>query len=125
MDSMNGKLSRANGRSNHSSSTHQELFAFAGVYDTWHDAEGRELRSYSILTTEPNAEMAGIHNRMPVILQQDDEAVWLDSSLEEREVLESLLRPYPDGKLAMHEVSSDVNVVRNNEAKLIYPVNSQ
>jgi putative SOS response-associated peptidase YedK len=106
----------------------QELFAFAGVYDTWRDPGGNEIRSYSIMTTEPNAEMTGIHNRMPVILHPDDEGLWLDPSLEERDVLEALLQPYEDGKLEMYEVSRDVNVVRNGEQygdKLIYPINSQ
>jgi putative SOS response-associated peptidase YedK len=107
----------------------QELFAFAGIYDAWVDPEGREVWTFAIMTTEPNAEMASIHNRMPVILHPDDESLWLDPSLgtdrEDREVLATLLRSYEDGKLEMHEVSSDVNVVRNNENKLIYPINSQ
>jgi putative SOS response-associated peptidase YedK len=110
----------------------QELFAFAGLYDTWKDPDGNEVWSYTIMTTAPNAEMAGIHNRMPVILHPDDESLWLDPGLgedkEERGVLEALLRPYADGQLEMYEVSSDVNVVRNGDKlgdKLIYPINSQ
>jgi putative SOS response-associated peptidase YedK len=103
----------------------QELFAFAGIYSTWKSPEGFELQSYSIMTTAPNREMAAIHDRMPVILHPEDEDSWLLSSPNDRGAIEALLRPYEDGKLLMHEVSSDVNVVRNNDKVLIYPLNSQ
>jgi len=103
----------------------QELFAFAGIYDTWHGTLGNELWSYSIITTAPNAEMSKIHDRMPVILHPDDWDTWLSPSLDDRGVLETLLRPYEDGKLEMYEVSSDVNAVKNNDNYLVYPINSQ
>jgi putative SOS response-associated peptidase YedK len=101
-----------------------ELFAFAGVWETWHDAEGKELKTYSILTTEPNKEMDPIHNRMPVILTQEDEAGWLDAG-DDRDAIEPYLHPYHDGGLDMFEVSKAVNVATNNDHKLIYPINSQ
>ena len=101
-----------------------ELFAFAGIWSTWRDVEGRELKTFSILTTEPNKEMADIHNRMPVILKPDDEDRWLEPSLE-RAGIEALLHPYEDGGLEFFEVSRDVNVTRNNDNHLIFPVNSQ
>jgi len=103
----------------------EELFAFAGVWETWKNSEGVEQKTFSIITTEPNKEMAEVHNRMPVILHREDEASWLEPSKVTRDSIEPLLRPYEDNGLEMYEVSSDVNVVRNNEAKLIYPLNSQ
>lgn len=103
----------------------EELFSFAGVWEAWKDSEGLEWKTYSIITTEPNKEMRPIHNRMPVILHREDEASWLESSRRSRDDIEPLLRPYEDGGLQMHEVSRDVNVTRNNEEKLIYPLNSQ
>ncbi len=103
----------------------EELFAFAGVWETWKSSEGVEQKTFSIITTEPNKEMAEVHNRMPVILHREDEASWLESSKVTRDSIEPLLRPYEDNGLEMYEVSSDVNVVRNNEAKLIYPLNAQ
>jgi putative SOS response-associated peptidase YedK len=104
--------------------TDQELFAFAGLYDTWHDAAGNELWTFSICTTEANKDMAPIHDRMPVILSPDEEAAWLDPARQDRESVGQLLHPYPDGRLAMHPVSTDVNTVRNDEERLIYPLNS-
>lgn len=103
----------------------QELFAFAGIYETWHDATGNEIWSFSIITTEPNADMMVVHDRMPVILHPDDWDNWLEPSLQERGPIEELMRPYEDGELEIYEVSRDVNVVKNNEQKLIYPINSQ
>lgn len=98
----------------------QEVFAFAGVFDSNIDATGRELWSYSIITTEPNKEMANLHNRMPVILRPEDESVWLEPSLQDRGAVEALLRPYHDGGLEMYEVSRDVNSVKNNDEHLVY-----
>lgn len=98
----------------------QELFAFAGLYARNTSALGSELWSYSIITTEPNKEMASLHNRMPVILQPADEAAWLEPSLDDRGALEALLRPYRDGGLEMYKVSADVNSVKNNDEHLVY-----
>jgi putative SOS response-associated peptidase YedK len=104
----------------------EDLFAFAGIWSTWQDEGGQEWRVYSIMTTEANQEMSVIHNRMPVILHEEDEATWLDPANDkDTETLESLLHPYEDRGLEMYEVSRDVNVVRNNNDRLIYPINSK
>jgi len=100
------------------------LFSFAGVWDSWKDAGGMEWKTYSIVTTDPNKEMSGVHNRMPVILHAEDEAAWLDPAKNTRAHIEPLIQPYEDGGLDMFKVSTDVNVVRNNDAKLISPINS-
>jgi putative SOS response-associated peptidase YedK len=103
-----------------------ELFSFAGIWGLWKDDDGREIKTYSIMTTEPNEEMSHIHDRMPVLLHREDESAWLSPSHDgDRESIELLLRPYDDGGLEMFEVSRDVNVVRNNDERLIYPINSQ
>lgn len=103
----------------------EKLFAFAGVWEIWKDSEGLETQTYSILTTEPNKEMAKIHNRMPVILHREDEASWLSPSHDnDRSAIEALLRPYEDGGLEMFEVSSDVNAASNNYEELMYPINA-
>jgi putative SOS response-associated peptidase YedK len=97
-----------------------DLFSFAGVWETWKDNEGQEIMTYSIITTEPNKEMASVHNRMPVILHQEDESSWLEPSKVTRDSIEPLLRPYEDDGLEMIEVSEDVNSPRNNDEHLIY-----
>ncbi len=103
----------------------QELFAFAGVYGHWKDAEGHDWGTYSIITTEPNKEMSKVHDRMPVILQPDDTSLWLEPSLDEPDAISQLMKPYKDGMLNIVEVSRDVNSSRSDEASYIQPLNSQ
>jgi putative SOS response-associated peptidase YedK len=55
-----------------------ELFAFAGLWDEWKNAQGELVESCTILTTISNSLLADIHDRMPVILRQDDYELWLD-----------------------------------------------
>lgn len=103
----------------------QPLFSFAGICSTWKGSDGQPLQTYAIMTTAPNKEMTVIHDRMPVILHPDDETIWLDRSLEQEDVLQELLRPYPNNGLDMHEVSTDVNLVKNNDGYLVKPINSK
>ena len=59
------------------------LFAFAGIYDIWQEpVSGHEIYSYAIITTKPNSAIKPIHDRMPVILQPDQEKIWLDPSVQ-------------------------------------------
>jgi putative SOS response-associated peptidase YedK len=103
-----------------------ELFSFAGIWNIWKDEDNREIKTYSIMTTEPNKEMSSIHNRMPVILHPEDESSWLASKYDnDRNTIEALLRPYEDNGLKMFEVSRDVNVARTNDEHLVYPLNSK
>jgi putative SOS response-associated peptidase YedK len=65
--------------------------------------------------------MQQIHDRMPVILLPEQEALWLEPAYSEQEQLADLLVPYEDGKLEMYRVSADVNSTRNNDEHLIEP----
>lgn len=100
----------------------EDLYAFAGIWDTWKSDDGHEIRAYSIMTAEPNKEMKAIHNRMPVMLHQEDEAAWLAPSNDTADSLERLLYPSEDDRLEIYEVSRDVNNPRNNSAALLRPV---
>jgi putative SOS response-associated peptidase YedK len=104
----------------------QELFSFAGIWSLWKNEDGLEIPTYSIITTEPNREMRAVHDRMPVILRQTDEATWLSPSNDNNQsVIESLLYPYEDNGLELYEVSKEVNFAKTNDEHLIYPMNSQ
>ena len=98
-----------------------DLFAFAGLYDIWHDAEGSELYSYTVITTTPNDLVASIHNRMPVILRQEDEDVWLDKESDPAQLL-ALLKAYPADKMEAYPVSRAVNSPANDGAELMRSV---
>lgn len=95
------------------------LMLLAGLYDEATAQNGEPLPSYVIITTEANDQMADLHDRMPVILDPDDVADWLDPEQTEFGPLEQLLRPAEAGTIAIHPVSKDVNNVRHNSPDLI------
>jgi putative SOS response-associated peptidase YedK len=97
-----------------------ELFAFAGLYDTWRDGDGNELASYSIITTTPNALIAPIHNRMPAIVRREDEQLWLDDSAKPAQ-LQALLAPYPAEAMEAFAVSRALNNPANEGMALFRP----
>jgi putative SOS response-associated peptidase YedK len=76
-----------------------DMFGLAGLYDVWKSPNGAELATCTIITCQPNALMAPIHNRMPVILQPEDEDAWLNPDMTEIEEITTYLRPYPDDVL--------------------------
>jgi putative SOS response-associated peptidase YedK len=97
----------------------EPLFAFAGLYERGADAQGADVFFYTIITTTPNALMAPIHNRMPVILSRDEEEFWLNPDETEAERLLPLLKPYPTEKMEAKPVSRAVNNVRNDGPTLL------
>jgi putative SOS response-associated peptidase YedK len=80
------------------------------------------LESYCIIVTEPNELLAGIHNRMPVILGPDDWSLWLDPQVRDPEPLHGLLAPYPAEAMEAVPVSRRVNSPANDDAGLIEAV---
>jgi putative SOS response-associated peptidase YedK len=98
--------------------TDQALFAFAGLYDVHRDPVAGDLHSFAIVTTEPNALVAPIHHRMPVILRPDDEGVWLDPATSALE-LQLLLGPYPAERMEAYPVGPAVNSARNDGPALL------
>lgn len=101
------------------------IFSFAGFYDIWKDVEGKEWKTYTLITTEPNKEARAIHDRMPVILRPEDEPKWLESSRTKREDIEPFLLPLEDNGLEIYEVSSDVSDWAYDDKRRIEALNSQ
>ena len=98
--------------------------ALAGLWESWQSADGSEIESCTIVTTEPNELMAPIHNRMPVIIEPEDYSMWLDPGPQPADALH-LLRPYPAAKMAAYPVSSLVNSPRNDNPKCIEAVTGE
>lgn len=94
-------------------------FAFAGLWEDWLGADGSEVETCTIVTTDAALSIAEIHHRMPVILDPGDFTLWLRGTPDEAA---ALLHPFR-GKLAAYRVSSRVNRVRNDDAALLEPVN--
>lgn len=95
------------------------IFSLAGIYDIWVNTDGAKLGTCSIITTEPNALVAEIHNRMPVILRPEDEASWLERSNQDANSLAQLMKPYDASKMRAYPVSPKVGNVRNDSKELL------
>jgi putative SOS response-associated peptidase YedK len=96
-------------------------FAFAGLWECWDKAvDDIPVESFTIITTAANALLRTLHERMPVILEPDDHDAWLDTSVPPA-VAQSLLRPFPDARLAFFPVSQRVNSVRHDDPECILP----
>ncbi|HSI01230.1 MAG TPA: SOS response-associated peptidase [Reyranella sp.] len=93
--------------------------SLAGLWEGWKDAEGKWLHSFTILTTSPNSLLAEVHNRMPVILDEKDHAVWLGEAEGDAT---ALMAPCPAEWLRIWKVSARVGSVKNNDADLLEPV---
>jgi putative SOS response-associated peptidase YedK len=85
-----------------------EPFAFAGLWDSWRAPDGTHIRSCSIITTEANALIAPIHDRMPAVLRPEHEARWIDDQMQAADLVE-LLEPYPSHLMEAWPVSREVN----------------
>lgn len=99
------------------------LIAFAGIYDTWTAPEGDGRISCCIITTEANAEVKQVHNRMPAILSEKNFSRWILSGLTQDEYL-GMLRPYPAGETEVYAVDSKVNSLSAEGPELIERIDS-
>ncbi len=102
-----------------------EPFFFAGLWDIWHPRQEDALRSFTILTTEPNELTARIHNRMPVIVRPEDYARWLDPTVRQPEKLSDILTPYPAEEMITYPVTTLVNNVKSDGPELTEPWEGQ
>jgi putative SOS response-associated peptidase YedK len=85
----------------------------------WHDDW---LLSCSIITTSANGLVATIHDRMPVVLQPEDWAAWLEPAELDPLDLDEMLAPAPEGYLTGYRVGSEVNNSRLDEPKMVEPL---
>jgi len=101
--------------------TDTKLFSFAGLYDTEYDGKGHAARRYLILTCQPNALVASITDRMPVILTRKDEERWLDPNRTKPEDLLPLLCAYPAGMMHAYRIGKLINIPNVDSEEIIRP----
>ena len=99
-----------------------DLFAFAGMYDHWKDAEGRMIKTFIILTTEPNNVVAPIHDRMPLMLRREHESSWVGGEELSGDVLRGMFLPYPDEEIETYPITKAVNDTGNDGREIIAPL---
>jgi putative SOS response-associated peptidase YedK len=100
----------------------QDIFGFAGLWDSSKRDNGVTVDSCTIVTMPANQLMTVIHNvkhRMPAILAKEDRAAWLSAAPDEAL---KLLTRYPDTHMVATPVSKRVNTPKNNDVELIAPV---
>lgn len=95
------------------------LLAFAGLWEVWLDAEGRELRTTTIITGPAPEDLRSIHDRAPVVLPPERWAAWLDPAAADAG---DLARPTSTGVVVPRPVGFAVGDVRNNGPALTDPV---
>ncbi|MDB5568956.1 MAG: putative response-associated peptidase [Hyphomicrobiales bacterium] len=96
--------------------------AFAGLWETWTGPNGEEVDGACVLTTDANALMGAVHDRMPVILEPEDFDSWLDADAVEAEAAMALLRPARDDVLEMWPIATHVNKVANDNCDVQTPI---
>lgn len=111
------------------------FFCMAGLWEKWHrphregelglDDTGpsidQTIETFTIITTEPNAMVAKVHNRMPVMLSPEHYQWWLEPKRFDPQFLKTLLRPYPAEDMACVRVSKPVNNAKNDGLELLSP----
>jgi len=101
--------------------TGHEVFALGGVWETWLGADGSEIETMAILTTAASGDVARIHERMPVIITEENFARWLDCRSGMAEGIRDLLEPLPAGRLTIVAVNPKLNNPRAEGADLQEP----
>ncbi|SRR6056297_795655 len=99
-----------------------DLMHFAGLWEHWEDPEnGETVNSYTIITTDANALIEELHDRMPAMLMPEEFDTWLDPSFHDTNALQDLIHPWPDDDIKFYRVNQEVGNVRNNQRELIEP----
>ncbi|MCL6258276.1 SOS response-associated peptidase [Aquiflexum sp. TKW24L] len=95
-----------------------EAFSFAGIWEEYENEKGEIKHTFLILTTEPNKLVAEVHDRMPVILNKEDEKKWLDKYSSEANLLQ-MLKTHSADEMMSYTVSPLVNQVNNDSPGII------
>ncbi|HEX4078585.1 MAG TPA: SOS response-associated peptidase [Rhizomicrobium sp.] len=103
----------------------EEPFAFAGLWEWWRPKDAAPdtpgLETFTILTTEPNSLCAPLHNRMPVMMAQDDWQRWLATPDDRL----ALLHSFPAERMECRPVGKAVGSVRNQGPELVSKVSME
>lgn len=100
-------------------------FCMAGLWEHNSNIESEPIESCTIITTTANDLLAPLHERMPVILPTEKQAVWIDPSFQDQNTLRSFLTPLESDRMQFHAVSRSVNRVAYNQPDCIQPVATQ
>lgn len=95
-----------------------KIFAMAGIWNTFTRPDGVKIHTCAIITTAANKLVGEIHDRMPVILNEADQKLWINPNTDPIS-LKALLKPYPEDEMETYQVSSLVNNAANDVVECI------
>ncbi len=102
----------------------KSIFSVAGLWESWDDPEHNTINTFTIITVPANPLVRKIHDRMPAMLFEDEEKLWIDNSIPLNDI-KAILKPYPSDLVFAYPVSAKVNNVRNNSPDLIQEIPDQ
>ena len=97
----------------------QPLFAFAGIYGSWTDADGKEWQTCAIITAPSGSGSDMVPRRLPVIVHPEDEAAWLNEDATDVTTLYRIMRPYDAEQLTFTTVGDGINSTKIDTSELI------
>lgn len=93
-------------------------FGMGGLLEHW-GTPGADLLTFTILTTVANELMAGIHDRMPVIIKPEHYDAWLDPQLTDTAKIQPLIESYPSDRMETYPISTRVNSPKNDSPEIL------
>lgn len=102
--------------------TDQPLFAFAGIYSEWTDPQGTDHGICALITTASDSGSDQIPSRLPVIVQPDEQATWLDPTVDDTQILIRIMRPLEPQELTVTRVSDTIGSTKQSSPELIVPL---
>jgi len=94
----------------------------AGLWDSWKDSKGKDLRSCTIITTAANEYIKFYQHRMPVFLEPTSLESWLDPTQDDLALVDKLVTPTPDDFLAAYDVTRLMNNPSFNSEDCLVPI---
>jgi putative SOS response-associated peptidase YedK len=95
-----------------------QIMALGGLWEGWRSPEGEILRTFVIITVPASPDVAELHDRMPLIIEERDWPAWLGEAESDPT---ALLKSSPAGTLRVWSVSRAVNSPQNNEPQVLDP----
>jgi putative SOS response-associated peptidase YedK len=87
-----------------------DVFSMAGLWDSWENPNGEIINTYTIVTVDANKLVAEVHDRMPLILNQESEKLWLNDKASDAQ-LQAIVKPYDPEKMSFYQAHKVVNSV--------------
>ena len=99
----------------------KRIFSMAGLWEEYDDEENNSFHTFTIITTPSNSFVSLVCERMPAIIDQAKEKIWLDKASEENELI-SLLTAIPNDRMDGFAVSPQLNSISFDRPSLVLPV---